>query len=376
MPILIVWWALILYGILAVFSVSTYESFSLTLKIFEDPTNYFYFFRHLKNIVIAIIMALAVYKIPVSFFQKQKNIMWITVITFVLQLLVFVPWIWIELNWSRWWIWIEKISFLPTIQPCEFFKLWYVLFMSWWLIRKKKEINDDNQLFLSFLVINALFLAIFCFIPDFWSALVMGATVLVMWIYAGMNRKKILLTIWIGMWSIVIFGNIAASISTKFAYLQQRMTYFISWWDDETSQSIWWQNEQALAAIGWGGFKWNWYWKGLQKFGYIPEAQSDFIFAAFSEEVGFVWDIALLFLYFYLMYYVLTRLKWVHDDYGKLIAVGLLSLIIVQAFINIWVNLKILPNTWLTLPFISHWWTALMANCMSLMLIYKIIKNK
>ena len=147
-------------------------------------------------------------------------------------------------------------------------------------------------------------------------------------------------------------------------------------WDADSSQSIWWQNEQALAAIWWGWFLGHGYWKGLQKFGYIPEAQSDFIFAAFSEEVWFVWDIILIALYFFLMYYVLTRLKWVNDDYGKLIAIWLLSLIILQAFINMWVNLKILPNTWLTLPFISHWWTALMANCMSLMLIYKIIENK
>ena len=373
MPILIVWWILILYWILAVFSVSTYESFSLTLKIFEDPTNYFYFFRHLKNIAIAIIMALAIYKVPVDFFKKQKNILIITIATFILQIMVFVPRIWAEYHWARWWI---DIPHLPSIQPCEFFKLWYILFIAWWLIRKKKEINNDNQLFISFLVINAMFLAVFCFIPDFGSALVVWASVLVMWIYSGLNRKKILLTLWIGASCVFVFWSIAASVSTKFAYLQQRITYFISWWDDETSQSIWWQNEQALAAIWWGGFKWNWYWKWLQKFGYIPEAQSDFIFAAFSEEVWFIWDILLLALYFYLMYYVLTKLKWVHDDYGKLIAVWLLSLIIVQAFINIWVNLKILPNTWLTLPFISHGWTALMANCMSLMLIYKIIENK
>lgn len=375
MPILITWLILIVYWILAVFSVSTYESFSLTLSMW-DPSNYFYFFRHLRNLVIAIIMALAVYKIPVDFFKKQKNIVWITAITFVLQLMVFVPWIWLEFHGSRWWIWFENVRFLPTIQPCEFFKLWYVLFMAWWLIRKKQEMNNDNQLFISFLVINAIFLAVFCFIPDFGSALVVWASVLVMWIYSWLNRKKILLTLWVWAWAVLIFWSIAASVSTKFAYLQERMTYFISWWDDESSQSIWWQNEQALAAIGWGWFIWKWYWKWLQKFGYIPEAQSDFIFAAFSEEVGFIWDIILIGLYFFLMYYVLTRLKWVHDDYWKLIVIWLLSLIIIQAFINMWVNLKILPNTWLTLPFISHGWTALMANCMSLMLIYKIIENK
>ncbi len=373
MPILIVWWLLIIYWILAMFSVSTYESFSITLKTFGDPSNYFFFFRHLRNIMIAIVMALVVYKIPVDFFKKQKNILIITAVTFILQLLVFEKHIWAEYWWARWWI---NLPGIPSIQPCEFFKLGYILFMAWWLIRKRKEINSDNQLFISFIVINALFLAIFFFIPDFGSALVMGLSVLIMWIFAGMNRKKILLTLGIGAGAVIVLGSIAASISTKFDYLQQRMTYFITGWDDESSKSIWWQNEQALAAIWWWWLIWNGYWKGLQKFGYIPEAQSDFIFAAFSEEVWFIWNLFLLALYFFLMYYVLTRLKNVHDDYGKLIVIWLLSLIIVQVFINIWVNLKILPNTGLTLPFISHGWTALMANCMSLMLIYKIIENK
>ena len=113
-----------------------------------------------------------------------------------------------------------------------------------------------------------------------------------------------------------------------------------------------------------------------QKFGYIPEAQSDFIFAAYSEEVWFIWDMILIWLYCRLMIYTLIKLKWVNDEYSKVIVIWLLSLIIIQAFINMWVNLKILPNTWLTLPFISYWWTSLMANCISLMLIYKIIENK
>lgn len=371
MQILIVWWLLILYWILAVFSVSTYESFSLTLQLW-DPTNYFYFIRHLRNIAMALLMAYFVYRTPTKIFQKHKTITIITVIAFILQLLVFFPWIWLELNWSRWWLNLHFTS----IQPCEFFKLAYVLFMAWWLVRKKSAINSDNKLLLSFIMINVIFLIIFCFIPDFGSALVMWATWLVMAFYSWMNRKKILWVLWIWMASVILFGTLAASVSTRFAYLQDRMLYFITWDTDDSKQWIWWQNEQALAAIWWWWFRWNWYGKWLQKFGYIPEAQSDFIFAAYSEEVWFIWDIFLILLYFYLTFYVLTNLKKVWDEHGKFIVVWLLSLIILQALINMWVNLKILPNTGLTLPFISHGWTALMANCMSLVLIYKIIKNK
>jgi|BioPla2DNA2_1021312.scaffolds.fasta_scaffold53757_1 cell division protein FtsW len=372
MPIIVTWILLTLYWVLAIYSVSIHKSFTLTLW-WWDPTNYFYFLRHLKSIIIAIVAALVVYRIPISFFQKQRNIVIITVIVFILQILVFVPWVWITIYWARWWL---DIPFLPSIQPAEFFKLAYVLFIAWWLIRKRKSINNDNQLVLSFIVINVLSLLIFIFIPDFGSALVMWLTWLIMALYAWMNRKKVLgiLVVWIT--GAIMFGMIASQLSSRFAYLQKRMTYFISAPSDEDSKWIGRQNEQALAAIWWGGFSWKWYWKWLQKFGYIPEAQSDFVFAAFSEEVWFIWNLLLLWLYFYLMYYVITKLVYVKDEYSKMIAIWLLSLIIAQAFINIWVNLKILPNTWLTLPFISHGWTAIMVNFISLMLLYKIIKNR
>jgi cell division protein FtsW (lipid II flippase) len=373
MRIIWIWLFLLIFWVLAVYSVSIHQSFTLTLKIFDDPTNYFYFFRHLRSIAIAIVVALAAYRIPIKFFQQQRNIIIITVVLFIFQIFVFVPWIGIELNGARWWL---DIPMLPSIQPSEFFKLWYVLFIAGRLIRKRRSIDNDNQLLISFVVINIIFLFIFLLIPDLGNALVMWVTGLVMALYAWMNRKKTawLFAVWV-IW-ILMFGSLASMVSTRFAYIQKRMMYFVSAPNDEDSRWIGWQNEQALAAIWWGWFLGKWYGKWLQKFGYIPEAQSDFIFAAFSEEIWFMGNMLLLWLYFYLAYYVLRKLVYIRDEYSKMIAVWIISLIIVQAFINIWVNLKILPNTWLTLPFISHGGSALMANLIWLILLYKIIENK
>ncbi|MEI7478527.1 MAG: FtsW/RodA/SpoVE family cell cycle protein [bacterium] len=91
----------------------------------------------------------------------------------------------------------------------------------------------------------------------------------------------------------------------------------------------------------------------MQKFGYIPEAQSDFIFAAFSEEIGFLGNMVLLAMYFYLAYTFLRLLPQVRDEYTKIFGVGLISLIMIQMFVNIGVNIKIVPLTGLTLPFVS-----------------------
>jgi cell division protein FtsW (lipid II flippase) len=69
-------------------------------------------------------------------------------------------------------------------------------------------------------------------------------------------------------------------------------------------------------------------------------------------------------------------LRYVKDDYSKVIGVGIISLIMIQVFVNIWVNVKIMPNTWLTLPFVSYGGTALMINLIEIVLLYKILKNK
>lgn len=132
MPIIIIGILLTIIGTLSIYSVSIYESFTLTVSMIAkgtrqgDPSNYFYFFRQLRNILMAIVSSGLIYYIPMKFFQKEKNILIIAIILMALQLSVFIPGIGITLNGARGWI---DIPFLPSIQPAEFFKLGYVLFL-------------------------------------------------------------------------------------------------------------------------------------------------------------------------------------------------------------------------------------------------------
>ncbi|HMT27459.1 MAG TPA: FtsW/RodA/SpoVE family cell cycle protein [Candidatus Absconditabacterales bacterium] len=192
MPILATGAILILFGILAIYSVSIHESFGLTLKLVElgqytEPSNYFYFFRQLRNLVVAIVLALIVYKIPLPFFKKEKNIVLIFILFLLFQLLVFVPQIGISLNGAKGWLYVPPIG---TVQPSEFFKLGYVIFLSSWLLRKKKSLETKN-FFTSFFIINGLILGIFLFIPDLGTVLVLGLVALVMARYAGVRAKII-----------------------------------------------------------------------------------------------------------------------------------------------------------------------------------------
>ncbi len=378
MPILIIWVLLILFGVLAIYSVSIYQSFALTLsKIAEwvmswEASNYFYFLKQLKNIWIAFLVAIFVYRIPIKIFQNNRNVNIIAIAILVLQIAVFIPWVGIVLNGARWWI---DIAWLPSIQPSEFFKLGYVIFLANRLLRKRNSVNKKEFL-INFVVLNAMLFIIFLLIPDLGTILILWLTWLVMAWYAWLKLKKVVGIFVAGVLGALIVWLSASMISSRFAYIQQRFTYFINSDIDPQKKGIWRQNEQALIAIWWWWFWWKWYGKWLQKFGFIPEAQSDFVFAALSEELGFVWNMALLWLYFYLAFYFLRNLSKVKDDYHKTLWVGLISLIMIQAFINIWVNIKILPNTWLTLPFISYWWTAIMVNLIEIILLYKIIKRQ
>ena len=378
MPIIIVWCILTLFGILSIYSVSIHESFTLTLSLIAngtmhgDPSNYFYFFRQLRNIGFAVIMAGITYSIPMRFFQNNKNTTIIAILLMILQISVFIPGIGIVLNGARWWI---NIPFLPSIQPAEFFKLWYVLFLWWRLMRKRDRVNTKD-FFISFMILNALLFFVFLLIPDLGTVMILGIVGLIMCRYAGAKIKYVL---WIMFWGIaawLVVGSVAGMVSDRFAYIQKRFTYFVSSSVDPQARQIWRQNQQALLAIGGWWLLGKWYGKGLQKFWFIPEAQSDFVFSAFSEEIGFVGNMFLLALYLYIAYYFLTRVRNIKDEHGKMIGIGILSLILIQAFVNIWVNIKILPNTWLTLPFISYGGTALMVNFMEIVLLYKILKRK
>lgn len=378
MPILIIGGMLIVTGILAIYSVSIYESFTLTMALIAkgvqsgDPSNYFYFFRQLRSVGIALVAAIFIYKLSIKFFQNERNMTILAIVLMALQLAVFIPGIGITLNGARWWI---NMPFLPSIQPAELFKLGYVLFL-WSRLLKRRSTINDRKFFISFIVLNFILFFVFLLIPDLGTVMILGIVGLVMCRYMWAKIKYILRILFGGLFVGLAVGSIAGLVSDRFSYIQKRFVYFINSSVDPQAKQIWWQNQQALLAIGGGGFFGKGYGKWLQKFGYIPEAQSDFVFSALSEEIGFFGNLLILWLYFYLGFYFLSHLHKIKDDYKKAIGVGIISLILVQVFVNIWVNIKILPNTGLTLPFLSYWGTALMVNMMEVVILYKIIKGK
>ena len=374
MPLLINWIILLIFWLLAVYSTSVYESFITTAKSanFLEPTNYYYFHQQLKAIVYIAILFLLLRKFPIKTLKNHKFAGIIMILSLIFQCLVFTP-LWDSYNGARWWL---NIPHIPSIQPSEFFKLAYVIFLASWLTRKKWEMNSTKFLFI-FIILSALLYFVFLLIPDFWTVLIIWATALVMVRFSWLKLKKTLAILWIWLWAWLIAWLTLWLVSEKFSYITKRFEYFFTTNKEkieEERERAWWQTTQALIAIGWWGFFGNWYGNWLQKYSNLPEAYCDFIFAAFSEEIWFFGNLFLITLYIRMFRYVLKHLQKVQDPQLKLIGVWIISLIIIQTFVNIWVNVQILPTTWITLPFISAWWSSLMVNCIELLLLYKILK--
>jgi cell division protein FtsW len=230
---------------------------------------------------------------------------------------------------------------------------------------KKRKVLKTPEGFIQFLIVIGLFFLIFLKIPDLGTLLVLGPVSLIMYRYAGWKFKFVLIFL-------IIWIILGLTIWMQFDYIKKRIDFFLNPDIDVSWRGIWWQTKQALIAVGAGGLLGEWYGKGLQKFGYIPEAYSDFIFAAFSEEIWFVGNMVLLILYALLIYFSLKAIRNLQDDYYKLLGIGIISLIFIQVFVNIWVNIKLLPITGITLPFISYWGTSLIVSIIELVLLYKL----
>lgn len=359
--ILIVGTILVARWLLALHSVSIHESFIQTLQYVQsgrmaEPSNYHFFFKQVQNLGIALLLWWCVWFVPLKLIKKMAWLIFVACI--VLQLLVFTQ---DSFNGAYWWI---KITNSATIQPSEFFKIAFILFFSGWLIRKK-EILTQTSGFFAYLLLTGLCYLIFLFMPDLGTVMILWLTSLVLYRYAWGKIEFVILLLMIGIlwwWTIAL----------QFPHIKNRFAYYLDAEIDKNARWIWRQTQNALTAIWAWGILWRGYGKWLQKFGYIPEAQSDYSFAAYSEEVWLLGNSVLLTFYILLCRRSIQWIKAIKDMYWKQVGIGLIGLIMIQIFVNIGVNTALLPTTGITLPFVSYGGTWLMINIIQVILLSKI----
>lgn len=276
----------------------------------------------------------------------KKYALWIFISTLVLTALVFIPSLGFSHGGARRWLVIGSFSF----QPAEFLKLGTILFASAWFASTRKYLDEPRYGIIPFFIMTGLSGLILLLQPDTDTFIVLALSITTIYFVAGAKIKDILILCLIGIISLGIF-----MISKP--YIRERIQTFINPSADSLDSGY--QIQQSLIAIGSGGMLGKGFGQSVQKFSFLPEPIGDSIFAVAGEEFGFVGStfIVILFVLFLLRGYKIGILS--KDPFGMFLAIGIVTMIVTQSFVNIASMLGLIPLSGLPLLFMSHGGTAL-----------------
>jgi cell division protein FtsW len=262
-------------------------------------------------------------------------------VTLVLLVVVLVPHVGVEVNGARRWLGFGPLLF----QPSELAKLSVVLLFALTLTRRRPDVRDLWRGFAPHVGLLAFLFALILKEPDLGTALSLGGTALVMMIVAGADLRHV------AALAAVALPAIAALIAVE-PYRMQRILAFLNPFQDPLGSGY--HTIQALMAIGSGGLLGAGLGQSALKFFYLPEAHTDFIFAILTEEMGFVGAIAVMALFFVFAWRGYRVALTAPDRFGAVLAVGLTTMVALQAVLNIGVVTDSLPVTGVPLPFLSY----------------------
>jgi len=283
--------------------------------------------------------------------------------TLILTCLVFVPLIGFSHGGATRWLKIGSF----TLQPSEFLKLGFVIYIATWLSGMKAQIKSFTHGTIPFLGLLILAGVPLLMQPDTDTFLIMVASALAMFIVAGGRYRDVFLMFFSGVLLIAL-------LAFTRPYIKERIETFLNPTLDP--QGSGYQIKQSLIAVGSGGFMGRGFGQSIQKFEYLPEPIGDSIFAVYAEEFGFVGSVALILLFvgFALRGYRVA--SHAADLFGMLLVVGIITLILAQVFLNIAAMVAIAPLSGLPLPFISHGGTALFVLLASVGIVLSVSKQQ
>ncbi|MFC3882672.1 stage V sporulation protein E [Bacillus songklensis] len=265
----------------------------------------------------------------------------ILIVCFVLLVLVLIPGVGLVRNGSQSWIGVGAFS----IQPSEFMKFAMIAFLAKYLSENQKKITSFKQGLMPSLSLVFLAFGIIMMQPDLGTGTVMVGTCVVMIFVSGARVSHFM---WLGL--LGAGGFVALVLSAP--YRIKRITSFLNPWEDPLGSGF--QIIQSLYAIGPGGLLGLGLGQSRQKFFYLPEPQTDFIFAILAEELGFIGGSLVLLLFALLLWRGVRIALGAPDLYGSFLAIGIISMIAIQVTINIGVVTGLMPVTGITLPFLSY----------------------
>tara|TARA_B110000438_G_scaffold290724_1_gene326812 strand:+ start:376 stop:1521 length:1146 start_codon:yes stop_codon:yes gene_type:complete len=345
------WWRnidkQILFLFIFLFLFGLFFSFSSTSSVIAEKMNkqtYFFFIKHLIFVSISLFLL-----VVISIQDKNRLLILLPYLFFLaFLLLALVPVLGFEVKGSKRWL---NIPFVPRFQPIELVKPLFVIFVSK-IIMLDVKANIYKRYFYSFLVL--LFIIMFLLNqPDLGQSLLLMSTWITMIFVSGFNMFVLLM---LGIVFLIFIAFLIFFFPGKFGYIFFRIKTFINPKIGDNFQS-----QKAIDAIKEGGLSGQGMGEGILKHK-VPEAHTDYIIAVISEEFGAVFVIFILIIFLFLSYKVLNKVFLEKDEFLKLALSGLISLLIIQTFIHIGVNIRLLPTTGMTLPFLSYGGSSLIGS--------------
>ncbi len=345
------WWRnidkQILFLFIFLFLLGLFFSFSSTSSIVAEKMNkqtYFFFLKHLIFVFISLFLL-----VFISIQEKNILMKFIPILFFIsILLLSLVPFIGAEVKGSKRWL---DLIFLPRFQPVELVKPLFIVFVA--KIITEEKIQVSNRYLYSFFIL----LVIIIFLinqPDLGQTLLLSSTWITMIFVSGFNMFILAIL------SFLFLGFVALSIfflPEKFGYIFLRVKTFI----DPKQGGDDFQSQIALDAIKQGGLTGQGMGEGILK-DKVPEAHTDYIIAVISEEFGAIFVLFIVIIFLFIAYKIFNRVFLENKEFIKLALVGLISLLIIQTFIHIGVNTRLLPTTGMTLPFLSYGGSSLIGS--------------
>lgn len=303
--------------------------------------------QHAAHIVVGVLIVFGVRLIPVKFWSHISKPLLVLGLLSLLAVLVMG----ITTNGSTRWLTAGQLR----LQPAEFLKVIMVIYAASYLIRKRDELANFTQGVVMIGLVLAVTAALLLRQPDFGSFVVIIVTVGLMMFMGGIRFWHFMLC--------VLFGVLALAVMTLVSpYRLERVTSFMNPWADPYDTGF--QLTQSLIAFGRGEWSGAGLGASIQKLDYLPHAENDFLFAIIAEELGFVGVVAVIILFGLMMwtaFRIARHAEYSGDLFGARLAQGLGLLLVIQALINIGVNLGVLPTKGLTLPFMSYGGTSMLA---------------
>jgi cell division protein FtsW len=256
---------------------------------------------------------------------------------------------------------------ITTVQPSEFLKIGFVVYLATWFSGIHSKIHDWRLGLVPFIATVGVTGAIMLAQPDTDTFIIMAAAGMAMFLASGAKWRHILGIIGTGILGLLIIALLRP-------YVMQRLTTFLNPEADPLGSGY--QIQQSLIAIGSGGAVGRGFGQSIQKFDYLPEPIGDSIFAVYAEEFGFLGSTLLI---VGLVSFALRGYKTAaqaEDIFGTLLVTGFITVIIAQAFLNIAAMTSMAPLSGLPLPFISHGGTSLMATLAALGIVLNVSKYR